>query len=247
MMCVVDLAEYSRIAAIEDAHWWYRNTRHLVGDMLRPWLRSDLLSLDAGCGPGGNGAWLGEYGTVVGVDISPEALRFVRARRQTRAVQASVASLPLADRSFDIVIAITVLTSVPNDADAVREMYRVLRPGGAIVLFEPAFERLRRGHDEIVHSIRRYRRVDLEALATAAGLRVHRSTYAYSFLAPAAAALPVADRYGRRSSAATRSDVQRRGLDWLFAPCAAAERRWLRRYRVPFGTSVAVVATRDDD
>ena len=58
----METEEYARIAAVEDDHWWYRNTRALVGEMLAPWLGRDQRTLDAGCGPGGNGAWLAAHG-----------------------------------------------------------------------------------------------------------------------------------------------------------------------------------------
>ena len=243
----MELEEYARIAAAEDEHWWYRNTRALVADLLHPWLRQGRRILDAGCGPGGNGAWLAEHGTVVGADVSLDALRFVQARRpDTIPVQAGLTHLPFADASFGAAVAITVVTCVADDAAAVRELARVLEPHGALLLFEPAFDAFRRAHDVTVHSIHRYRRHDLATLAVDAGLRVHRATYAYSFLAPPAAALHVLERRAIDGPPGDRgSDVQRRALDRVFAPLAAAERRWLARHDVPVGTSAIVVATKD--
>ncbi len=240
----MELEEYARIAEVEDDHWWYRNTRALAADLLGPWLhRTDRL-LDAGCGPGGNGAWLAEHGTVVGVDLSPDALAFVRARRPTTTpVQASIESLPFADATFDAVVGLTVLYTVPDDAVALRELARVCRPGGAVLLVEPAFAGLGRAHDATVHGRRRYRRTALAELATAAGLTVQRCTYAYSFLAPPAAIA----RRGRPASRPTRepagSDVDKRALDRVFAPLAARERRWLAHHDLPVGTSVVLLAT----
>jgi SAM-dependent methyltransferase len=243
----VEVEEYARIAAVEDAHWWYRNTRALVAELLGLRLRGDgsLRILDAGCGPGGNGAWLADHGAVIGVDRSPDALAFVRARRRgTRPVLADLTALPLASASFDVAIAVTVLYAVDDDRAAVRELARVLRPGGALVLVEPAFESLRRGHDAVVHGRRRYRRPDLRRLATDAGLRVERSTYAYSFLAPPAAALGALDRLRKRAAPPDESDVDRRTLDRAFAPMADAERKWITHHDVPVGTSVLALATR---
>jgi SAM-dependent methyltransferase len=240
----VEPDEYARIAAAEDDHWWYRNTRALMADALAPWLGTGQTILDAGCGPGGNGAWLAEHGRVVGVDLAPEALDFVRERRRALVpIQASIDALPFQGGSFDVVVGVTVVYTVTDDVAAVRELARVLRPGGAILLLEPAFAALRRAHDATVHTVRRYRRAGLEAVVTGAGLRVERSAYAYSFLAPAAFGLAVADRV-RRPGGATGSDVDRRALDPVFAPLAALERRWLRRRTVPFGTSALVVASR---
>jgi ubiquinone/menaquinone biosynthesis C-methylase UbiE len=241
----VEVEEYARIAAVEDDHWWYRNTRGLAADLLAPWLhRTDRL-LDAGCGPGGNGAWLAEHGSVVGVDLSPDALTFVRARRPTTTpVQASVEALPFADDAYDAVVGLTVLYTVPDDATALRELARVTRPGGALLLVEPAFSALGRAHDATVHGRRRYRRTALAELATSAGLTVQRCTYAYSFLAPPAATLGALDRLRGRRDDPVGSDVERRSLDRVFAPLAARERRWLAHHDLPVGTSVVLLATR---
>lgn len=241
----MELEEYARIAAVEDEHWWYRNTRALAADLLAPWLHRTENLLDAGCGPGGNGAWLAQHGSVVGVDVSSDALAFVRARRRgTTPVQARVEALPFGDRSYDAVVGITVLYAVPDDAAALRELARVTRPGGAVLLVEPAFAALGRAHDATVHGRRRYRRTGLAELATAAGLTVQRCTYAYSFLAPPAATLGAVDRLRGRREDPTGSDVDRRALDRVFAPLAARERRWLAHHDLPVGTSVVLLATR---
>jgi ubiquinone/menaquinone biosynthesis C-methylase UbiE len=241
----VEVEEYARIAAVEDDHWWYRNTRALAADLLAPWLHRTERLLDAGCGPGGNGAWLAEHGSVVGVDLSPDALAFVRARRpDTTPVRASVDALPFDDRSYDAVVGLTVLYTVPDDGAALRELARVTRPGGALLLVEPAFEALGRAHDATVHGRRRYRRHGLAELATGAGLTVERCTYAYSFLAPPAATLGTLDRLRRRRNEPAGSDVDKRALDRVFAPLAERERRWLAHHDVPVGTSVVLLATR---
>jgi SAM-dependent methyltransferase len=242
----MEVEEYARIAAAEDDHWWYRNTRALTAELLQPWLGTDQRILDAGCGPGGNGAWLASYGRVIGVDLAREALQFVRARRPATApVLASAEHLPFVDGAFDVAVGITLLYTVRDDVAALGELARVLRTGGALLLLEPAFASLRRAHDVTVHGLRRYRRDELAGLAERSGLQVRRSTYAYSFLAPPAALLAVLERRGSQSADDTGSDVERRALDRVFAPMAKAERRWLARHDVAVGTSAVVVATRD--
>jgi SAM-dependent methyltransferase len=189
---------------------------------------------------------LARHGTVVGTDIATDALRFVHDNRpEMLPARADLQALPFATGSFDHVIAITVLYTVTDDARAMHELARVLRPGGAAVFLEPAFESLRRAHDTTVHSRRRYRREELAGLAAAAGLTPRRVTYAYSFLAPPAAALGLVDRVRPPAAGASESDVERRALDAAFAPLARAERRLLRRHDLPVGTSAIVLATRD--
>jgi len=244
----VEVAEYARIAAVEDGHWWYRNTRALMADLLGPWLGAGQTILDAGCGPGGNGAWLAAHGTVVAVDLAPEALAFVHERRHALdPVRATVTQLPLASQSIDVATAVTVLYAVDDDAAAARELARVLRPGGALLLVEPALPKLQRAHDRVVGGLRRYRRAGLTAILEGAGLQVRRATYAYSFLVAPAALLALADRARPRPPRSAGSDVDRRALDPVFGRLAAAERTHIARGgRVPFGTSVIVVATRRD-
>lgn len=237
--------EYARIAAVEDEHWWYCTTRGIVGDFLTPWLRAGQRLLDAGCGPGGNGAWLAEHGHVVGIDLAAEALAFVRARRPAiEPVRGSLDALPFPDGSFDVAVAITVVTCVPDDELAVRELARVLAPGGAVLLFEPALPWLRREHDRTVHSLHRYTTGELATLAARAGLHVERATYAYAFLVPPAAALAAVERFRPAAAGRTSSDVERRALDVIFALLAERERTWLARHDLPIGTSAVVVATK---
>jgi ubiquinone/menaquinone biosynthesis C-methylase UbiE len=239
----VELEEYARIADAEQGHWWYRSMpalmRAVLGDRLRPGLRI----LDAGCGPGANLPWLAPYGEVVGVDYSEEAVRLAGERHpemETRV--ADITNLPFDDASFDLALELTVLALVPDDARGVSELARVTRPGGAVVLMEPAIPWLRRGHDVVNRVLRRYRLAELEELAERAGLEVRRATHANSFLVPPAAVLALAHRISR--SRESTSDFERDRLGGLFGAMAAAERRVLSGRDIPFGLSAIVVAER---
>ena len=242
----METAEYDRIAAAEDGHWWYRATRSLMSDLLERHLGTGQRILDAGCGPGGNGAWLASHGRVVGLDVAPEAVAYVRDRRpSTVPVRGSVSALPFGPSTFDVAVVITVVNIVADDSVALRDLTLVLRPGGALLLIEPAFPSLRRGHDAVVHTRRRYRKSQLTRLVEAAGLQIERATYAHAPLVPAAAALSLWERARRRQAETPTSDLERGGgLDRLFAGLALLERRLLRRLDLPIGLSVAVVATK---
>lgn len=242
----MEIEEYARIAAAEDHHWWYRNTRGVMNDLLEPWLGSDQLILDAGCGPGGNGAWLAKHGRVIGVDISEDALAFVRAGRpDTTPVRASLDRLPFATAHFDIAVAITVINCVEDDHRAFRELARVVKPGGVVLVMEPAFEFLRRAHDKTVHCQHRYQRRELAAVMTGAGLTVQRSTYLYSFLTLPAAVLSLGERVRPHTVANAGSDVDRKLFESVFEGLADRERARLQRRDVPFGTTIAVLGTRE--
>ena len=96
-----------------------------------------LRVLDAGCGGGRTSAWLVEQGAdVVGLDASPELLRLARERLPSASfVLGDLAEpLPFEDGSFDVAVAGLVMHYLRDWAPALRELRRVLRPDGVLVL-----------------------------------------------------------------------------------------------------------------
>lgn len=112
--------------------------------MVRPHIAATDRVLDVGCGPGGFTAILAEMSNrVVGVDVSEEfvdAANRTFARRelaQANAVPGSATRLPFDGESFDIVTLIDVIHHLDSPAAALKEISRVLRPGGRLLVFEP--------------------------------------------------------------------------------------------------------------
>jgi SAM-dependent methyltransferase len=237
----VEHDEYDRMAASEDVHWWYAATRSLLRDQLEPFLPAGGRFLDAGGGTGATGAWLAERGRLVAVDIVPAALRHYRSahRGVTGVAAADLAGLPFASGSFDAAVCVTVLyhAAVTAPADVLRELARIVRPGGVVAVLEPGIRRLRRAHDRQTHADRRFSRADVTALFAGAGLVVEKATGAYTFLVPAAAALAAVDRAGASSDLDRGAD----GFHGVLPALARAERAALRRVRAPFGLSVLVI------
>jgi arsenite methyltransferase len=98
--------------------------------------------LDLGCGAGFDSfiaaQLVGPEGRVVGVDLSPEMLTVARTGQaeagfpQVKFYQALVEALPFSDTSFDIALSNGVLNLVPDKPAGLREIFRVLRPGGRL-------------------------------------------------------------------------------------------------------------------
>jgi len=110
---------------------------------------------------------------------------------QAAAVAADATRLPFADGSFDAVIVAEILEHVPNDAAALTEVARVLRPGGIIAVTVPAWlpERIcwalsTEYHEVPGGHVRIYTRVELEAKLARAGLHVGRHHYAHGLHSP---------------------------------------------------------------
>ena len=239
-------AEYRRMAAVEESHWWYRATRALLQQFLLPELRAMGNSparrfLDAGCGTGATGAWLSAFGSVIALDSAPEALELYAERHpQAQRLLGDIGAINLPDESVDAALCVTVLyhDMVTDPAGALRELSRVVRPGGVLCLLEPGVRRLRRGHDRETHAARRFSLSDLEQLASQAGLEIVRSTGAYSFLIPPAWVKARLER----QQASSDLDSNTSGLFGLLGLLAWSERQLLRLTSLPAGLSVLVLA-----
>jgi ubiquinone/menaquinone biosynthesis C-methylase UbiE len=100
--------------------------------------------LDVGCGPGFFVAEIletvGAEGAVVGVDLSPQMLEVAANRAGDAAnvefVESAAAPLPVADASFDRALSVQVLEYVEDVPAALRELHRVVRPGGRVVVWD---------------------------------------------------------------------------------------------------------------
>ncbi|MFF0082059.1 class I SAM-dependent methyltransferase [Streptomyces canus] len=100
--------------------------------------------LDAGCGTGRAlpplRAAVGPSGVVLGADLTPAMLEAaVRAgrHRDGQLLLADVAALPLRSRSLDAVFGAGLISHLPRPAENLRELARVVRPGGVLALFHP--------------------------------------------------------------------------------------------------------------
>jgi trans-aconitate methyltransferase len=241
--------EYDTMARVEDRYWWYRALRRRVAAALRAEVGAERPRriLDVGCGTGANASALRASfpaSTVVAVDIAEAALRHARRRGAATFTQASANALPFREGVFDVVLIADVLNvAAVDDALALREVHRVLRPDGVLAANVPAFEWLRGAHDAAVHTARRYRRDELGRLLDATGFVVRRLTYWNALLLPMAW---IVRHLRRPTSARPVSDLGSlpRPVDVGLSGVLAIE-GWLARWvSLPFGTSVLAVATK---
>ena len=247
--------DYADLYALEESLWWFTGMREVTRALLDPVCPRGHVRdvLDAGCGTGGMLRWLGRYaggGRVVGVDLSADALDFCRGRGLRDVAGASVTALPFADSTFDLVTSFDVLVQLPGEGSdelAMREMFRVLRPGGVAFVRVAAYEWMRSGHDEALGTQRRYTLAQFVERMERAGFLVRRATYANALLLPVAVLRRLVLK--RLGLADGGSDVKPlpRGLGWLnrvLASALAAEASLLRRHgaNLPAGLSAICVA-----
>jgi SAM-dependent methyltransferase len=236
-------------ALAEQRHFWFRGFRRFVTPLLDRAAagRQHLRLLDCGCGTGNNVELLAKYGQAFGFDLTASGLDLGRAVGRTRLARASVDAIPFPDRSFDIVSSFDVLYSLPDpvEAAAVREMFRVLRPGGSLVVNVAAMEALRGDHSVLSHEVRRYSRDTLRRLLTDAGFVVERLTYTNAVLfPPMALARAVQRRRGLSSEqdADAEISVPSPPINVALTAALTLESWWLRAFDSPFGSSLLCLA-----
>ena len=97
--------------------------------------------LDVGTSTGSNLRLLNNMGfeDVTGLDLNPEAIRFCAEKGLGDVKLGDVENLPFENETFDLILATDIIEHVDDDGRAVRELQRVLTPGGKLLITVPAF------------------------------------------------------------------------------------------------------------
>ena len=236
---------YPILYQVEQSHWWHVGRRRIISQFVeticngvtdrRPRI------LDVGCGTGANLLMLSKYGDAEGVDISPDALSFCRERGLDKVKLGAAEELPYDDGTFDLVTALDVVEHMNDDVACLREMRRVLRPGGHVLLFVPTFMFLWGVQDDVSNHRRRYRLPELHRVLAQAGFEVERSTYAnITFFTP----ILLIRQFMKLTGLKTRSEnnINVSSLNGVFGWFFGLESTVLRHMNIPFGVSGLCVA-----
>jgi SAM-dependent methyltransferase len=236
---------------LERDHWWFRGRRAVYVGLLRHLLAGarPARALDLGAGRGAFASELRELcGSVVALDLDARALAACHAQGRASAVLGDSGRLPFADHSFDLVCLFDVLEHLENDGAALREVHRVLRPGGLCFASVPAWPWLFSGNDRLAHHKRRYTRTALGRCAQSAGLEIVRNTHTNVFLFPLIAPAVLARKAWEAllgTKAQARTNLSWRvpgGLSEMCFRVFAAELVLARWVDLPVGHSIAIAA-----
>lgn len=169
---------------LEARHWWFRSRREKVLEMVD--LSPDHRYLDIGCSTGALMQMLIDAGAtpeqVYGVDISEPAVARARQRGLVHVHLMDAEQISLPEASFDFIVSSDCLEHLRNDERALANWYRLLKPGGRILIFVPAFMSLWTQHDVVNHHFRRYEPGELPRKMKAAGFEVVQTGYWNFFL-----------------------------------------------------------------
>ena len=190
--------------------------------------------------------------TLIGVDLIAAGLRKAHAAvPSARLLQADVCRLPFSGGSVDAVVSANLLEHVPDDVKALREIARVLRPGGRAAIVVPAGPRTYDYYDRFLGHERRYGRGELAAKCRAAGLEPLADRFLAALIYPAFWLVKQHNRrrfqglQGDALTARVSSDIARTQTSRL-GPLTWRAEEWLAAagIRFPFGIRSFAVARR---
>lgn len=229
------------IAGHEEAHFWHEPRRRLFLDMIeRAGVKDRGPLLDVGCGTGSLVKALLHRGyDARGVD--PWAAE--RSLPTSSFRQGTVASLPWSDETFGAICLFDVLEHV-EEPGSLRELSRVLKPGGTLFVSVPAHAFLWSPRDDRAGHLRRYSRASLRSALVRAGYGVTQLFGFQFLLLPALIVNRFRARWRNRVTEIDHEDVPSPHVNAILRRINAAELALGRIMRPPTGSSLIAVARR---
>ncbi len=242
----LDKTAYSSIYQREEKHWWFLGRRKVLGALIagvHP--PGDWRILDVGCGTGGNFAFLDAYGRVEGCDYSEEAIHYCNIRGTHSVREASIYELPYDDGAFDLVTCLDVIEHLRLDLPAFRELNRVLRTGGYLLVTLPIGAHLYNDFDCLAGHLRRYTMGEIGVLLAESGFETLRRT-GYTTLVH-----PIIRYYMWRGGITSGRNKYTQGMqtlfpysNWLLKLAQDLEARIVSRRDLHRGSSAAALAVK---
>lgn len=237
---------YKNYFKVEREHWLMKVRRMIVRDNLSTFLAKkpqETKILDFGAGSGLLVSELANAGyQSYGLDISAEAVKFgqLQGVKNLQVIDSHKIDFP--DHTFDAVLVLDVLEHLEDEHWALKELERVLAPGGVVIIMVPAFMFLWGIQDEVAHHYRRYTLGRLvKRIREATSLSIARTSYFNTFLFLPIAAVRLLSRLLHIKGRESDFDINNAFLNKIFFSAFNAERKLLQKTRFPFGVAALVV------
>lgn len=232
---------YPELYRVEDRHWWHRQKRQVIHQLIKGYCPVPRKALDVGCGAGKLLAELQQLGwQAEGIDTvlsqgKRRGLTLKKANLQTQ-------PLPYPKNHFDLIVCLDTLEHMADDKRLVSEMVRVTKSNGIIIISVPAYQRLFSYWDKMLGHFRRYNRKTLLRAVPRNAAKLRFLSYYFSFLLLPAILVRLVKIITRQKQQSDFSidplPVFSHALVSLFG---SLELIWLKRFSIPFGLSLVGV------
>lgn len=250
-----DSREFAMLRRMQDRHFWYRGRHRFLLDAVRRHVETPARVVDLG---GGCGGWI-DYlarradfpieelaladSSQAALDLAADALPQGVAR-----LRVDLLDLPWKSR-WTSAFLLDVIEHIPDHAEALRQVYDALTPGGTLFITVPALQRFWTWNDDFARHQRRYHRRELMDLGVECGYEVIDARYFMFLLSP----LLLLSRAATRRNVQDASEEERRALamkmhavppapiNGLLTAAFGLETPLGRLVRFPWGTSLLAV------
>lgn len=230
----------------EQFYWWFLGRRKIVRNLIAKFFeRTDnSLALDIGCGTGIVMNDLKKYANPIGMDVSEIAISFAKTRRHQNLLCGDACNLPFRNEVLDLIIILGVLSNedVESDDAAIMESYRVLKPGGVIIIDEAAYSSLQSKHNISVSGVRRYTRNQLVNRCTKYGFKILKASYWNTLMLPVFFLIAKLEIYFFKEKQYSRLSSIPKFVNYMLKFYLYIEAFLLKYINFPFGPSVVIVA-----
>lgn len=181
----MEIAEYCKMYELEEKHFWFLGKRLFADSVLAKHLSKIKRVLDVGSGTGGMTKHLQKYGECIGLEKSPLAVGLTK-KRGIKVIVGDAEKLPFDKNQFDLVTLFDVLyhKDIEDEKEVIKEIYRVLKPDGFLLVTDSALEFLRSSHDITLGGKRRYTCRSLERIVKSQKFKIIKSSYIYFSIFP---------------------------------------------------------------
>ena len=244
---------------VEDNHWWFASRTRALNAVMGPLLpeSEDFRLLDVGCGAGNMIHHLSRYGRVKGLDIDQRPVEVARQRGYDVDQFDVTQPMPFEPDTFDAVTALDVIEHNEDDLAILADSYRVLKPGGHIIITVPALMWLWSHNDELNAHRRRYSGKELEEKLARIGFRIRRMTYNNLFVFPLTVSVVLLRRGAGQEvelgsphfdddSYQVEMEPAPPLLNTILSAVTWTEAQVLRWLSLPVGTSIICIAERPE-
>jgi SAM-dependent methyltransferase len=243
----------------EDLHWWFASRTRALNAVMEPLLLQtpNCRLLDVGCGAGNMIHHLSHYGKVKGLEIDERPVKVARERGYDVDLFDVTDPMPFDDNSFDAVTALDVIEHNEDDMAILTDTYRILKPGGYIIITVPAFMWLWSHNDDINAHVRRYTARKIKQKLSQTGFKVKRVTYNNFFVFPMAAELILLRRSSNAKPELASHHLDEEEYQVEMEPASApvnavltvvgqVEAALIRLVNLPVGTSLIAVGQKPE-
>ncbi|PIY71701.1 hypothetical protein COY87_04765 [Candidatus Roizmanbacteria bacterium CG_4_10_14_0_8_um_filter_33_9] len=234
--------EYDQMYMLEESHFWFVGKRMFINKYLKSIQSSITQILDVGSGTGGTTKWLGQFGDVIGLENNTHGVTLGK-KRGVAVLKGNATKLPFNDNCFSLVTLLDVLYHKQiRDVDTVlREILRVLKPGGYLLITDSAFPFLFSTHDDFQSGNKRFTLGQLHKNLSNSGFQIDRSSYIFFFIFPL---LLVKRKIINYFFPPIRSDVNNVNvlMNWLLISLLKFESIFLSHISFPIGSSLIILA-----